>query len=262
MSSDALQPKDLALAGAWLSGHGLAEARPTPLLAVRLAVRRRARLANQVLLAALFIGAALIRVTFGFRPQHALPLLLLAAMVAALLLAQVLLDQWVRRVDRRAGAALPRRTAHLAQPGWRTLLGTPHAAFMIATSGGAIVLAASALTVQDATVRYAALVLLAGLLGVAAGVALQLRDLLVRPIVAEDETSLTADVIMRVEDARELTVPSVPWTLPVLLLFGFAPVWWDAAAIALVIAGVLVLALISKRTPSSVAVARRVLSVR
>src|SRR5690606_32947561 len=126
----------------------------------------------------------------------------------------------------------------------------------------AIVLAASALTVQDATVRYAALVLLAGLLGVAAGVALQLRDLLVRPIVAEDETSLTADVIMRVEDARELTVPSVPWSLPVLLLFGFAPVWWDAAAIALVIAGVLVLALISKRTPSSVAVARQVLSVR
>ena len=42
-----------------MAGHGLADVRPTPLLATRLAVRRRARLAASVLLAAFIIAVAL-----------------------------------------------------------------------------------------------------------------------------------------------------------------------------------------------------------
>ncbi|MFG1948236.1 hypothetical protein [Nonomuraea sp. NPDC048826] len=277
MSTDAFpgagpppRPKDLRLAEEWLSCHGLPGVRPTPLLAARLAVRRRARLADQVLLAGLFIGAALIH-TYnrlstsafgGFQPPASTPLLMLIGLVAVMLLVQVLLDQWVRRVDRRAGAALPRRTAHLARPGWRALLGRPRAAFTVVMFGGATLLALSALAVQDATVRQAALIVLIGVAGAAAGVARQLRDLLVRPIVAEDEASLTADVIMRVEDAREVTMPSVPWSLPVVLLFGTAPLWWNVASIAFVLLGLAMLVAITKRTPPSVTVARRVMSFR
>ena len=144
----------------------------------------------------------------------------LSALIVALLLAQSLLDWWVRRVDRQAGATLARRAAHPVQPGWRAVLGRPHAAFAVATFAGALVLAVSALPFGDATVRHAAVVLLIALAGVGLGAALQLRQLLARPVVAEDEVSLTADVIMRVEDAREITTPTVLWSLPVVLLFG------------------------------------------
>ncbi|GAA4536504.1 hypothetical protein [Nonomuraea ferruginea] len=268
MSSDALsghgpavRPEDLKMAEIWLTGHGLPDVRPTPLLAVRLAVRRRARLANAILPAGLFIGAALAYVS-GESGLHAMvPVLILIVLVVGMLLAQALLDRWVRRVDRRAGEALPRRTAHLAQPGWQALLGRPRAVFIVATFAGATALVVSALTVQDADARYAALVVLVGVAGAGAGIVLQLRDLLARPIVAEDEASLTADVIMRIEDAREAGMPTVPWSLPVVLIFGAAPLWWKVASIALVIIGMIALVVITMRTPSSVTTARRVMSL-
>jgi len=265
-----VRPADLQRAGAWLVRHGLADARPTPLLAARLAARRRARLADHVMLAALIIAAALAqaydRVSTsafgGFQPHRALPLLVLMALIAGLVLVQSLLDWWVRRVDRRVGATLSRRAAHPVQPGWRGVLGLPYAAFAVATFAGATALGVSALTVPDSTVRYAAFVILVGLFGVAVGAALQLRDLLARPVVAEDEVSLTADVIMRVEDARELTAPGVPWALPLVLLFGTAPGWWNAAALIVVVAGLVTLVVINKRTPPSVTVARQAMSAR
>ena len=98
-----------------------------------------------------------------------------------------------------------------------------------------MVLAASALAVPDPTVRQLAVVLLIGLLGVTAIFAVQLRHLLRRPVVAEDEESLTADVIMRVEDARDRVMPSMLLSLPIVLLFGTAPGWWGAAAVAYLI---------------------------
>ena len=92
------------------------------------------------------------------------------------MLAQSLLDWWVRRVDRRAGATLPRRAAHPVRLGWRTVLGRPHAAFAVTTFAGAMALAVGALTVPDPTAQYAAVVLLIGLCGVAAGMVVQLRQ--------------------------------------------------------------------------------------
>jgi hypothetical protein len=103
-------------------------------------------------------------------------------------------------------------------------------------------------------------IMLVGLAGVAAGFALQLRDLLVRPVVAEDEVSLMADVVMRVEDARELTRPSVAWVLPMVLPFGTAPAWWNAASIGFVILGLIALILIQMRTPPIATVARQAMS--
>ncbi|WP_336216890.1 hypothetical protein [Nonomuraea sp. LPB2021202275-12-8] len=254
---------DLRLAGAWLAQHDLAAAHPTPLLASRLAVRRRARLAAHVSLTVLILASALASSAFGgFQAHRPLALLALTALVAGLLLAQSLLDWWVRRVDQRAGATLSRRAAHLIQPGWRAVLGQPYAVFAVATFAGAMALAGSALAVPDPIVRQLAVVMLIGLLGATAITVMQLRHLLRRPVVAEDEESLTADVIMRVEDARDLTTPSVQWSLPMVLLFGTAPGWWSAASVAYLILGLVACVALHARTPSSATVARQAMSVR
>jgi hypothetical protein len=258
------------MARAWLDQHDLAGTRPTALLASRLAVRRHAHLFAQIMLAVLIIGASLAAVydrfttsAFGgFQPHRQVPLLALTALVAGLLLAQSLLDGWVRRVDQRAGATLSRRAAHLIQPGWRALLGRPYIIFAIATFAGGMALAGGALAVPDHTVRQLAIVLLIGLLGVTALVVMQLRHLLRRPVVAEDEESLTADVIMRVEDARELTMPSVQWSLPMVLLFGTAPGWWNVASVAYLLLGAATCIAIRLRAPSSATVARRAMMAR
>lgn len=262
-ADESVRPEDLRRAGVWLTRHGLVGARPTPLLAVRLTARRRVRLADGVVLALLIVAAALTLAT-GRRtgPHHSTPLLVLTAVVAGLLAIQSLLRWWVRRVDRLAGARLSRRAAHSIQPGWRAVLGWAYAAFAVATFAGTTLLALSALTAGDTSARYAALVVLVGLLGVAAGMGMQMRDLLRRPVVAEDEVSLTADVIMRVEDAREVTTPTVLWGLPVVLLFGAAPGWWDAASLAFVALGLLALVVIHVRTESSATVARHTMAAR
>jgi hypothetical protein len=104
--------------------------------------------------------------------------------------------------------------------------------------------------------------MLVGLAGVAAGFTLQLRDLLMRPVVAEDEASLMADVVMRVEDARELTRPSVAWVLPMVLLFGSAPAWLSAASVGFVILGIVALILIQMRTPPIATAARQAMGAR
>ncbi|MEU7990617.1 hypothetical protein AB0B56_37740 [Streptosporangium canum] len=252
---------DLRMAGEWLARHDLADTHPTPLLASRLAVRRRARLATYVILAALIIVSALAATSaFGGLQPHR-PLLALAASVAGLLLTQSLIDRWVRRVDQRAGATLSRRAAHTIQPGWQAVLGRPYAVFAVATFAGALVLAASVLAVPDPAVRQPAVVVLIGLLGATAITALQLRHLLSFPVVAEDEESLAADVIMRVEDARELTTPNVQWSLPVVLV-GTAPGWWNAAAVAYLLLSLAACVALHARTPSCATVARRAMSVR
>ena len=58
-----MRPTELEIARLWLAGHGLADVTPTPLLAARLAVRRRARLAAAVLLAVFLIAVALVYVS-------------------------------------------------------------------------------------------------------------------------------------------------------------------------------------------------------
>ncbi|MFF3441470.1 hypothetical protein [Streptosporangium sp. NPDC002721] len=254
---------DLQRAGEWLARRDLAGARPTSLLASRLAVRRRARLATLVVPGVLIIASALAaRSAFGgLPPDRPLSQLVLAALVVGLLLAQSLLDRWVRRVDRRAGATLSRRAAHLSQPGWRALLGRSYAVFVAVTFAGAMVLAGSALAVPDPTVRQLAVVLLIGLLGVTAITAMQLHHLLRRPVVAQDEESLTADVIMRVEDARDRTMPNMQLALPMVLLFGTAPGWWSVAAVAYLLLVPVGFVVLQSRMPPSVTVARRVMSV-
>ncbi|MFB4314942.1 hypothetical protein [Actinomadura sp. 21ATH] len=91
---------------------------------------------------------------------------------------------------------------------------------------------------------------------------MQLRHLLRRPVVAEDEESLTADVIMRIEDARDLTMPTVQISLPMALLFGAAPGWWGAAAVAFLVLSLAAYVALRLRAPSSATVARRAMGLR
>ncbi|MEU7908586.1 hypothetical protein [Actinoplanes sp. NPDC049118] len=260
-----VRPADLEQAGAWLAGHGLVDVQPTPLLATRLAVRRRTRLAASVLLAAFIIAVAL---TYtggmvdgsGYRRWL---LLVVTALVVGLVVAQSLLDWWVRRVDRRAGAALPRRAAYPVRLGWRTVLGWPRAAFAAATFAGATALAVGTLTLHNSTARYAAVILLIGLCGLAVGVVVQLHHVLTHPVVADDEASLTVDVIMRVEDARVGAVPTSVWSvwsLPVVSVLGTAFGWWNAAWLAFMVLSVIAQVLIEVRTERCAMVARHVMS--
>lgn len=262
MPDAGLRPVDVLCARDWLQGHGLSDGPPTPLLTARLAVRRRARLLGSLLQAAFIPGAALALTFGGFGSQRPVPVLALSALVVGLLLARTLIDAWVRRVDRRAGAALARRAAHPVQPGWRALLGRPYAVLAGGTFVGAVALGVSALAVGEGTARYAAVVVLVAVVGVGAGEALQLRELLARPVVAEDEVSLTADVVMHIEDVRESAAPTTLCSLPMVLLFGSAPGWWNAACLGFLVLGMAAYVAVHVRAPRAAAIARNVVGAR
>jgi hypothetical protein len=249
-------------ARAWLRQHDLDEAHATPVLAARLAARRSAKLGHSLILAGLLLAAAFVQVYLMVEVESPAPVALLAAAVGGLVVTQFLLDRWVRGVDQRMGATLSRRATHPVQPGWRAVLGRPHAALALAAFLGAAALAVSALAVSDEAERYPALVLLTGVCGVGAVAAIQFRHLLARPVVADGAASLTADVIMRIDDARDTSVPSVLMTLPVVILFGTAPTWWGVTAMVFLIGGSISLVLVQLKAPGSGAMARRVVSVQ
>jgi hypothetical protein len=251
-------------AGQWLARHGLDGTEPTPLLAARLVVRRRAKLVDSILLAAFILGAALTHVWKGLPDggSSRLSLLVLVALAVGMLVGQWLIGGWVRRVDKRAGARLPRRVAHPAELGWRAVLGRPYAVFTVATYGAALLLAVSVLSIPDSDLRSGAVVVLIGLAAAAASLIMQLRQVLASPAVAQDEASLTADVIMRVEDARALTTPSLVWTLPAIFLYGDELGWWNAVALALVVVGAVALAVLQSRTTAVGSAARQALVAR
>ncbi|WP_157253777.1 hypothetical protein [Nonomuraea typhae] len=260
------RPAAARLADAWLLRHGLGDTPLTPLLAARVTVRLRARALGSVLLAVLILGASAVRaadlVAGASGPHRSTPVLVLGVLIVGLLLLRALLDAWVRRADRRAGATLARRAAHPIQPDWLELLGRPYALVAAGTFVTALALGAAALAVGEESVRYGAIVLLVALAGVGVGTVLQLRELLARPIVAEDEDSLTADFVLRIEDARESTSPAVVWSLPPILLFGSAPSWWTAAAVGFVLLGLAAYVVVHARTPGCVAMARHVVAAR
>ncbi len=261
---------ELEIARLWLAGRGLAEVTPTPMLAARLAVRRRARVVAAVLTAVFLCATALVYVSAlpirpadeGFGTQRRWALVVLTALVAGLVLGLSLLDRWVRRVDHQAGAGLPRRATHSVRPGWRTVLGVPRAALLAITYAYAAVLAIVALTMRVGAARYAAVILLIGLCGVAVGTAVQLRHVLTHPVVADDEGSLKADFLMRVEDAREVAIPSVVWSLPVVSVFDTGLDPWNSGWLVFMILSVIALALITAWDGRSALAARHGSSAR
>ncbi|MCE6997297.1 hypothetical protein LZG04_21180 [Saccharothrix sp. S26] len=254
-----MREADRAEVERWLARHGLVDARPTPLLAARLAARWRANVVGSALIAAFIIGAALTHVSALPGPGTSrLPLL--TTLVVGLLAGQWLLGSWVRRVDRRAGARLSRRVAHPVELGWRAVLGRPYAVFTVAGFACAALLAVSVLPVADPLLRSGAVVVLIGLAGAAVGIVMQLRQVLASPAVAEDEVSLTADVVMRVEDARALVTPGLVWVLPAIFLNGDSLGWWNVASLAFVVVGAIAFSLLRIRTTGDGTAARRAMA--
>ncbi|MDG4837651.1 hypothetical protein O7631_14115 [Micromonospora sp. WMMD967] len=258
-----MQQVDDAEAGQWMTRHGLADVEPTPLLSARLAARRRAKLVDSILLAGFLVGAALMH---ALRLTSAaslwLPLLALTVLVVGMVLAQWRLGWWVRRADQRAGEHLSRRVALPVELGWSAVLGWPYAVFATAALTSAVLLAVSVLRVPDSGLRYGAVVVLIGLAGSGVSTVMQLRQVLASPAVAEDEASLTADVIMRVEDVRALVTPSLVWLLPAIFLYGESLGWWNVVSIVLVVAGVGALGVIHARTVNAETAARRAMAIR
>ncbi|SHN14166.1 hypothetical protein [Cryptosporangium aurantiacum] len=256
----------LEIARLWLAGRGLTDVPPTPWLAARLTVRRRARLAASTLVALFLCGVALIYVTAlptGEPADELRSLLVLMALVVVLVLAQALLDRWVRHVDRQASEQLPQRAAHTIRPGWRTVLGLPRAALLVTTYIAATTLAIGTLIVRDSTDRYPPVILLIGLCGVAIGTVIQLRHVLTHPVVADDEGSLAADLHMRVEDARELAMPTAVWSLPVVSVFSAGLDPWNTAWLVFIVLSIIALLLITAWTGrSTLAAARHATSAR
>ncbi len=259
-----MRQADQAAVRLWLDQHGLTDVEPTPLLKTRLSVRVQAKVVGSLLIAGFLIGAALthtLRLKDGVTPSW-LPLLLLALLVAGLLVGQWLLSAWVRRVDRKAGAQLSRRVAHPVALGWREVLGKPLTIFTIASYASALLLAVSVLPIADAGLRNGAIVVLVGLIGSGAGLIMQLRQVLASPAVAYDEGSLTADVIMRIDDARALVMPTLVWSLPPIFLYGESFGWWNAASFALVVVGAIAFSVITLRSKDIGTAARRAMAAR
>ncbi|MEU9107795.1 hypothetical protein AB0D54_26365 [Streptomyces xanthophaeus] len=84
----------------------------------------------------------------------------------------------------------------------------------------------------------------------------QLRHVLTHPAVDDDEASLTADALMRIEDAREITAPTVVWCLPTASVVDAHPGWWNVAWFVFIALGAVTLALITLWTAMSGTAAR------
>lgn len=247
-----MKTSDLDQAGTWLRRHGFADTAPTPLLAARLAVRRRTQLGAQLMVAATLIAVALMykhsrpeATAHGFGP-YGLPVLVLV--MVALVAGRYTLDWSVRRTDQQWEGTLPRRVTYPVRLGWRTVLGLPHAAIAVTAFLGAVTLAVRALSIPTGAARYAGVVLLIAVAGVAVGILVQLHHVLTRPVVADDELSLDADLVMRVEDARAAAAPALLWAMPVSSVIDSDLGWWIYAWFVFIALSVLALVVVSLAT--------------
>jgi len=247
-----MKTSNLDQAGTWLRRHGFTDASPTPLLAARLAVRRRTQLGAQATVAATILAVALTykhsqreAAAHGFG-LYGLPVLMLV--MVGLVAVRYALDWWVRRTDRQWEQTLPRRVTYPVRLGWRSLLGLPRAAITATAFLGAVALAMYALSIPDGTARYAAVVLLIAVCGVAVGMVVQLRHVLTRPVVADDELSLDADLVMRVEDAKDAASPALLWIMPISSVIHSNIGWWNYAWSVFVALSLIAFAVVSFAT--------------
>ncbi|HEU4421154.1 MAG TPA: hypothetical protein VFR67_01295 [Pilimelia sp.] len=221
--------REMRRAKAWLSRHGLWGIEPFPLLAARLAVRRRASAA----LIAVLVVAAVVAIEAldrlgandaGVDPRAAWQRLI--ALIALMLVAGLARWLWqfaVRRGEQRLAATLTRRAAHPTATDWRAVLrrrGIASAALLYGGAlGFAIAIAVGARTAYDLAMAG---VLLLALVAVAAMTAFEVAGILRRPALAEDAGSLVVDDVLRADDARTVAVSPVPAVLAVFTVMSIS----------------------------------------
>ncbi|MEV6622355.1 hypothetical protein AB0M83_35915 [Amycolatopsis sp. NPDC051106] len=202
----------------WLAKRGVDVAEPTPLLALRLGVRRGARSPDYwaryvVMVVVLIVGAVVLQL---------LPLLLGVARADRfqgswifLIYAGLVLFIWlpVRSADRRAATWLGDRRLDVSRPSWREPVNGWYLTSVLITFGGGAVLA---VVMGVVTFRWVwALTWLALLASGAVVVAVVLNGVFRRPVIAEDDSSLRIDAVVRAEDPL-IAMPGL-FALPVLV---------------------------------------------
>jgi hypothetical protein len=204
---------DLDRARRWLRQHRLGDIEPTPLLAARLAARRRAKFAEVItvvvgtsgmlawMLAADYRGTSGDSADlFGLVWQVSFNIALILGMAAGF--------WWQRREERPLLQGMAVRTAHPEATSATRVLGQRRVRTALAINvGGVATGAAVALLAPDGADRALALAFLLGVAVLAGLGALALNAVLRRPSVAEDSASLAVDDALRVEDGRRALVP-------------------------------------------------------
>jgi hypothetical protein len=196
----------------WLAKRGVRVAEPTTLLALRLGARRGARPPGYWA----WVVVVLVSVVLVGTVVEFLALWLHAPVGSAFFVgyagAVLLVRSSVRRADRRAAAWLGDRRLAVPRPSWRKSLGGWYLASLVTTFGGGALLAVvMCVTTSEWVWAVGWLALLA--LG-AVVVAVVLTGVVRRPVIAEDETSLVIDGVVRAEDPF-LAMPAL-FALPVL----------------------------------------------
>ncbi|WP_328649175.1 hypothetical protein OHS58_18495 [Amycolatopsis sp. NBC_00348] len=196
----------------WLAKRGVTVAEPRTLLALRLGARRGARppgyWAWAVVLIVLVVLAGIALQFLALWLHTPLGSVLFVGNASGLLLVR----SSVQRADRRAAAWLGDRRLDVPRPSWRKSLGGWYLASLVITFGGGALLAVVMCVTTSQWVW--AVGWLALLTFGAAVVAVVLIGVLRRPVIAEDETSLVIDGVVRAEDPL-LAMPAL-FSLPVL----------------------------------------------
>ncbi|WP_410620508.1 hypothetical protein [Amycolatopsis sp. cmx-8-4] len=203
---------EVEAAGKWLAKRGVEVARPTPLLALRLGARRAARPPGYWAWVVLVLTVVVL--AGGILQFLALWLHLPLGVGYFAAYAGVVVLVWlpVRWADRRAAAWLGDRRLDVPRPPWRESLDGWYLASVLITFGGGALLAVAMCVTTSAWVWAVGWL---GMLAIGAAVtAVVLTGVLRRPVLAEDETSLMIDAVVRTEDPY-ITMPAL-FAFPVL----------------------------------------------
>jgi hypothetical protein len=208
------EPTDAEVTAAkvWLAKRGVDVAEPTTLLALRLGARRGARPVGYWAWCVLTL--VLVAVVGTVLQFLSLWLHVPAGGMFFAAYAGVVVLVWlpVRWADRRAATWLGDRRLAAAPPSWRESLDGWHLTSVLITFGGGAVLAVAMCVT---TSKWIWAVGWLGLLALGAVVvAVVLTGVVRRPVLAEDETSLMIDAVVRAEDPF-ITMPAL-FALPVL----------------------------------------------
>lgn len=196
----------------WLAKRGVEVAEPTTLLALRLGARGGARppgyWAWVVVVLVVVVLAGIVTQFLALWLHTPLGSTFFVGFAGVVLLVR----SPVRRADRRAATWLGDRRLDVPRPSWRKSLGGWYLASLVITFGGGALLAVvMCVTTSKWVWAVGWLALLA--LG-AVVVAVVLTEVVRRPVIAEDETSLVIDGSVRAEDPF-LAMPAL-FALPVL----------------------------------------------
>lgn len=241
---------DLRRAARWLRNHGL-DAVPTPLLAARLAARRQAMTG---LVVTVMIAVVVLTVERGWwlvtstptSPALAAPSLAglvkgtgmgMVMGILAVVVMRGLSMRWVARAERRLGATLAVRAAHVPSAGWRTIMGTRRLWVTAVLYGGSTAVAVAAISfAESAEAIMMAIVLLGAIAALAAVTCVEIAGIMRRPCLAEDTASLRVDDVLRAADIQASTTPLLPALLAAPTVSqggGQYPAWLLLGTIAL-----------------------------